>query len=142
MIQIRPLRVRDYDAIVEVWRSAGLLYRPRGRDSRKSIAVQLRTNRGLYLGAWEGGHLVGVVLATHDTRKGWINRLAVRPTDQRRGVAGRLVRAAERALTARGIRLIAALVERENLPSLRFFERLGYEVRPDHYVRKRFTRSV
>jgi len=104
--------------------------------------MQLRKNRGLYLGAFEDSTLVGVVFATHDTRKGWINRLAVRPKVRRTGIASRLVRAAERALASRGIRLVAALVETENLPSLRLFRRLGYEVYPHHYVRKRLSRSA
>ena len=96
--------------MVALWRVAGLHVRLQGRDSRASIAVQLRKNRGLYLGAFDGQELVGLVLATHDTRKGWINRLAVRPTNRRRGIASKLVRAAERALLSRGIRLTAALI--------------------------------
>ena len=136
-VLIRPLRLRDYDAIVSVWRSAGLRFDPRGRESRTSIATQLRRNRGLYLGAFQGPDLVGVVLATHETRKGWINRLAVRPDHRRQGVATRLVRSAERALSNRGINVFAAHVDIGNAPSLRFFRRLGYAVYPVRYLRKK-----
>ena len=141
-IRIRELRPGQYDSIVSVWRDAGLGFRGRGRDSRAAIESQLRQNRGLYLGAFDGLRLVGVVLATHDTRKGWINRLAVRPSHQRRGVATRLVGEAERALVARGISLVAAHVDRPNRASLRLFRKLGYEPFPVTYVRKKGRRST
>lgn len=136
-IRVVPLRPGDYDRIVEVWRSAGLHFRPRGRDSRRNLEDQLRRNKGLYLGASKGDRLVGVVLATDDTRKGWINRLAVMPEYRRHGVGSRLVRAAERALAGRGIDIIAAHVDLDNPRSLRFFRELGYATYPVHYVRKK-----
>lgn len=136
-IRIRPLRRGDYDAIVSVWRDAGLGFRSRGRDSRRSIEAQLRQNRGLYLGVFEEACLVGVVFATHDTPKGWINRLAVRRSHQRCGIGSQLVLRAERALAGRGIRLVAAHVDLPNGPSLGLFQKLGYDPYPVTYVRKK-----
>ncbi len=79
-LRIRPLLLHDYDQIISPFRTCGLDPKIRGRDSRPAIARQLRSNRGLYLGAFDGDRLVGTVLGTHDSRKGWINRLAVHPS--------------------------------------------------------------
>lgn len=134
-ITIRRLRLRDYDAILHVLDASGLKPRVRGRDSRRAIARQLRMNRTMYLGAFDGPELVGTVLGTHDTRKGWINRLAVLPEYRHRGIATRLVRACERALRKKGFEMYAALIEPENIASRSLFTKLGYETSDVLYLR-------
>ncbi len=79
-----------------------------------------------YFGAEEDGELVGVVLATHDGRKGWINRLAVAAQARRRGVGTALVTAAEEWLAGRGVLILTCLIERDNSASLSLFDALGY----------------
>lgn len=96
----------------------------------------------MYLGAFEGERLVGTILGTHDTRKGWINRLAVHPAYRRKGLATRLVREAERGLRHRGLRMFAALIEPGNAASEALFHSLGYEVVPIAYVRKKNDRQI
>ena len=79
-IRIRTLRLSDYEGMLDLFRVCGLGPRSKGRDSRGATARQLRSKRNMFLGAFDGSRLVGTVLGTHDTRKGWINRLAVDPT--------------------------------------------------------------
>ncbi len=92
----------------------------------------------IVIGLEENGQLIGVVLATHDTRKGWINRLAIDPHYQRRGYGEQLARAAEEALREAGMKVIAAFIEEGNESSLALFEKLGYAVHQNiYYVSKR-----
>ena len=87
--------------------------------------------------AVERGNIIGIVLGSHDGRKGWINRLAVVPEHRRRGIAAALVRACERALDAHGIEIVAALVEPSSRESAALFEELGYrEDVPVRYFRR------
>ncbi len=137
-VRIAPLRLQDYEAMIRLWRESGLTSRMNGRDSRRAFARQLRLNKGSYLGAFDGERLVGTVLGTHDTRKGWINRLAVDPAHQRRGVATRLLRACEKALVRKGLKVMSAFVVDGNDPSMSLFRRSGYERVPDVvHVRKK-----
>ena len=137
-VRIAPLRLQDHEEIVSLWRRSGLTNRVNLRDSRRAFARQLRSNRGLYLGAFDGKRLVGTVLGTHDTRKGWINRLAVDPAYQRKGVGTRLLRASERALARRGMKVISAFITNGNARSMNLFRRSGYEVVSDMtHVRKK-----
>jgi ribosomal protein S18 acetylase RimI-like enzyme len=144
-LQIRRLGLDDYDALLALWQRVGLhSLRPRGRDSRASLARQLASGVQTILGLEADGHLVGAVVATHDSRKGWINRLAVDPGYRRRGHAGRLIAAAEELLRAQGMRVIAALVESDNPASLALFRKVGY-VEIDsgiHYLTKRDSDDV
>ncbi|HEY7589152.1 MAG TPA: GNAT family N-acetyltransferase [Thermoplasmata archaeon] len=141
-IRIRPLRISDYDPVLGVLMAAGLEPRVRGRDSRREFVKQLRSNRTLYLGAFDGSRLVGTVFGTHDTRKGWINRLAVLPAYRRHGIAAKLVRACERGLRTGGLEIFAALVEANNDASQRLFTRLGYETTDIRYFRRRLRDEV
>ena len=141
-LRIRPLRLSDYDTIVRLAASSGLPLRPRGRDSRAAFARQLRSNRTWYLGAFDSERLVGIVLGTHDSRKGWINRLAVHPDYRRRGIGRRLVRACERALHRVGIEMFAALIEEDNESSAVFFRSLGYETTRLWYARHRLRKDI
>ncbi len=141
-LRIRRLRSSDYDNLIALFEACGLNPRTRGRDSRAAIVHQLRVNRGFYLGVLDGPRLVGAVLGTHDSRKGWINRLAVRPDYRRRGIAKRLVRSCERALRAKGLEMFAALIEPGNDASEAVFRSLGYEVLPILYARKKRREGV
>ena len=141
-IRIRPLRLSDYDEVVDVLRVAHMNPRTRGRDSRKAFSRQLRSNRTTYLGAFDGDRLVGVVFGTHDTRKGWINRLAVRPGYRRQGIASGLVRTCERRLRARGLEMFAAIIDLDNGASAALFRRLGYDLWPVLYGRKKRHKCV
>ncbi len=136
MLAVRLLSAADYDAIIGVWQAAALTVRHTGRDSRERFAQQ-QANGQVTLGAYADDQLVGVALVTQDGRKGWINRLAVLPTFQRRGVGMALIQAAEAHLRGLGLEIHAALIEHHNTASLALFQKAGYRVEPIYYVTKR-----
>lgn len=138
--KIRQLGMDDYDDLLSLWRQAGLhSIKPEGRDSREALAWQLASGVLTILGLEVRERLVAAVIVTHDSRKGWINRLAVDPDRRRRGYATRLIEAAEALLGEQGIPVTAALVMSDNTASLALFQKAGY-VEVDsgiHYLTKR-----
>lgn len=124
---IEQLSGSDYNGLIALWREAGLPSRPAGRDSREALRVQMGLSFCRFYGVRDGkGVLSGAVIANHEGRKGWINRLAVRPGARRTGIARALVRACEEWLRAEGIVLVAALVEGDNTDSQALFTACGY----------------
>jgi ribosomal protein S18 acetylase RimI-like enzyme len=132
-VTVKPLTLKDYDAIIEVWEKAKLWHTPRGRDSRKNLAKQMRADPDLFFGAFVGKALVGVVFGTWDGRRGMINRLAVIPGYRRLGIADKLVARCERALRAKGAKVITTLIDTPNRGSLSLFKKRGY-IRHDRIV--------
>ena len=136
---IRTLTLEDYDRIVEIWTRAGLSFRPLGRDGKEFFQSEVGQETAIFLGAAMEETLVGVVLGTHDGRKGWINRLAVLPEVRERGIGKALVKEVELRLNELGILIVTCLVEGENDASKVFFESLGYVAHPDitYYSKRR-----
>jgi ribosomal protein S18 acetylase RimI-like enzyme len=138
--RIRELKLDDYDRLLALWQRAGLRsLKPQGRDGREALTEQLASGVQTIIGLEVDGQLVGAVTASHDSRKGWINRLAVDPTCRRRGYGAWLIAAAEEVLREQGIRVIAALVESDNTGSLALFRKVGYLDAGEsiHYLSKR-----
>jgi GNAT superfamily N-acetyltransferase len=140
-ITIDVLTEESLGELLALWREAELSHRPSGRDDLAALGRQMKRPDCRFLAARApDGALLGAVLANHEGRKGWINRLAVSPRARRAGVARALVEACEAWLHGEGIDLIAALVEGDNLTSQQFFENCGYD-RVDTLVYFRKARS-
>ena len=107
MHSIRALGPEDHAALVALWQAAGLPYKPEGRDGREAFLSQLALPQVRYFGAYDGAHLIGSALATHDGRKGWINRVAVHRDRRRCGLGSALIQACEQWLDRCGIGIFA-----------------------------------
>jgi N-acetylglutamate synthase len=136
-ITIREFNMGDYEQVTALWTEAGIHYRPNGRESRSHLAKELRGGQALFLVAVADRRVVGVVLGTHDGRKGWINRLAVSEDFRRQNIASKLVTTLEIRLKALGIDITASLIEPENAASKSFFYKMGYIKVPVEYFSKR-----
>ena len=113
---------------------------PRGRDSKKAIAAQMAANPRFFLGAFQVNQLVGTVIISSDTRRGWINRLVVDQDCRRRGIARTLIAESEKLLKKQGIIIFCALIDDSNDASKELFKECGYRERKDIvYFRKHAT---
>lgn len=142
-MEIRKLTIDHYEELINLWRRAGLPYKPKGRDSKKAVTGQISANPEYFLGAFENDRLVGAVVASSDGRKGWINRLAVDSDFRRRGIASALIAEAEKVLRDHGVKIFCALIENENEASKKLFRKCGYIEHHDIiYFSKRESSNV
>ncbi len=142
-MEIRKLTRNDYEEIVRLWSKAKLPFKTKGRDSKKVIAAQMDANPDFFLGAFENNQLVGTVIVSCDTRKGWINRLVVDPNYRRRGIAKALIAECEKVLRKYGVKIFCALIEDYNNVSRELFKECGYvEHRDIIYFSKRDNAEV
>jgi len=130
-VVIRNFAMADYDRVMELWTQGRLPLKPQGRDSRVNIGKQMLLPNLRFLVAEFKGRIVGTVLATHDGRKGWINRLAVDASCRKNGIGRRLILEAEEWLEAAGMEILACFIEADNPGSMAVFEKLGYKKHPE-----------
>jgi N-acetylglutamate synthase len=129
LIEYRSLAPTDYDEIIRVWNEAGLGHKPKGRDTRDRMKVEINRAPDLFIGAFAKDELIGTVIGTFDGRRGCVNRLAVVPQYRHRRIAEKLVAICEERLKKMGALVIYCLIEKENDPSLTLFsKRLGYHI--------------
>ena len=136
---IREFQIGDYDAVLRLWKEAGLVLRP--GDDLKDIRLKLQRDPDLFLVATQGTEVVGCVMGGWDGRRGWIYHLAVKPSRQRQGIAKRLVGDLETRLAGKGAKKVNAQIYRSNTASLSFFNACGYEVHSDLVMIGKFLSS-
>lgn len=139
-MQIRSLAIDDYEQMVQLWRKARLHFRSKGRDSRNAIEAQMKSGVVFFIGAFIDSSLVGIVIASCDGRKGWINRLAVDPSFRQQGIAKALIVEAEKVLRRHGMRVFSALIKDSNEVSKTLYRKSGYtEFEDILYFSKRYS---
>ncbi len=142
---IRPVTADDYDAIYALWNSTEQSRRALNPvdDSREGIGRYLKRNPDTCFAAVAEGRIVGVILTGHDGRRGIIHHMCVHPDYRRRGIAGRLVSEAEKALKKEGIQKVFGLVFRDNEAANAFWEQQGYSLRTNlNYRNKSLNEKI
>jgi len=131
-ISIRPFAVDDTEAIVALWRAAGLV-KP-WNDPYLDIERKLTVQPELFLVAVTGQasgvgeDLVGTAMVGYEGHRGWVNYLAVADPSRGTGLGRALMDEAERLLTERGCPKLNLQVRTSNTEVIAFYERLGYAV--------------
>jgi ribosomal protein S18 acetylase RimI-like enzyme len=110
--------------VIALWQACDLT-RP-WNNPALDIARKLTTQPELFFVIDDGDALVATAMVGYDGHRGWVNYLAVAPSHRRRGLARRLMAAAERALTERGCPKLNLQVRSSNAEVLAFYARLGY----------------
>lgn len=123
-MHIRPFEEGDEAQVIALWHACGLA-RP-WNDPHKDIARKLQVQRELFLVGEDEGRVVACVMAGYEGHRGWVNYLAVDPTQRRRGLGAQLMRRAEELLEAAGCPKVNLQVRSSNTEVLAFYRALGY----------------
>jgi N-acetylglutamate synthase len=132
-IQIRLMTIEDYDEVLALWQSTpgiGLS----SADSKESIARLLEHNPGLSFVAFAEGMLVGAVLGSSDSRRGYLHHLAVKSSHWRYGIGKILAENCLNAFKAQGIQKCHIFVFTNNHLAIAFWEHIGWTQREDIMV--------
>ena len=140
---IRVMNTEDYDRVYALWMSCKNMGFNNLDDSRQGIEKYLKRNPSTCFVAEQGDAIVGVVLAGHDGRRGFIHHMAVAEHCRRQGIATDLLDQALAALKEEGINKAALLVFNRNEAGNAFWERQGFTARDDvTYRNKTLTEMI
>ena len=125
-IEIKPLTIDDYDEIIRIWSITGLPFKPKGRDKKELLALEMNNDNCAFYGMYSDSLLIGMCIANFDGRRGWINRLAIDPEFRGGNLAAKIIEICQQFLYSIGGKVICALIEDINYPSVSCFQKAGY----------------
>ena len=134
---VRVMLSTDYDAVYALWLETAGMGLNDVDDSREGIEKYLQRNENTCFVAERDGEIIGVILAGHDGRRGFIYHMAVRGSERNRGIGTALADAAMTALQGEGVTKVALVCFAGNELGNAFWERYGFTARTDLTYRNR-----
>jgi ribosomal protein S18 acetylase RimI-like enzyme len=121
---IRRFREGDRGQIISLWARCDLTRPWNNPDA--DIDRKVSHGDGGLLVATRGDDVIGSVMAGYDGHRGWINYLAVDPSERQHRLGSRLMGAAEEHLRELGCPKINLQIRATNLDARSFYEHLGF----------------
>lgn len=137
MINIRVMTIDDYEGVYNLWINTPGMGLNTTDDSKEGIDKYLKRNPTTSFVAEDDGRIIGVILAGHDGRRGFINHTAVLPDYRKRGIAKKLVDNTMDALDKEGIKKVALVVFKHNEIGNGFWDNIGFTDREDLVYRNK-----
>ncbi len=123
-MEIRAYQEEDKVALIALWRECGLVVEQ--NDPAKDIDRKLKVDPDLFLVGTRDGSIVATVMGGYEGHRGWINYLAVKPSEQRKGYGQAIMSAVELLIRRKGCPKINLQVRASNKGAIAFYTALGY----------------
>ena len=137
MVNIRVMTIEDYEGVYNLWINTPGMGLNSTDDSREGIEKYIKRNPASSFVAESDGEIIGVIMAGHDGRRGYIHHTAVLPDYRNQGIAKRLVDSAMSALDEEGINKVALVAFKKNELGNGFWEKIGFTDREDLVYRNK-----
>jgi len=123
-MKVRVHNEEDHDSVISLWQECGLVA-PQNNPAR-DIERKLEVDPDLFLvGANENG-IVATVMGGYEGHRGWINYLAVKLSEQRKGYGRAIMQAVELRIKGKGCPKINLQVRATNEAVIAFYAAIGY----------------
>lgn len=136
-MNIRKMTIEDYQPVYDLWMACDGVGLNDIDDSRQGIERFLKRNPETCFVTEEDGKVVGVIMAGHDGRRGFIYHAAVNPAYRRQKIGHNLVNRALEAIRNEGIAKVALVVFNDNDAANQFWEKQGFDMRDDLVYRNK-----
>ena len=123
-MDIRAFEVKYRDEVIELWRECNLVV-PQN-DPAKDIERKLKVDPDLFLVGLIDEKVVATVMGGYEGHRGWINYLAVKPSQQRKGYGQAIMQAVESLIKQKGCPKINLQVRATNEAVIKFYSAIGY----------------
>jgi ribosomal protein S18 acetylase RimI-like enzyme len=123
-MDIRAFEKKYKDEVIALWRECNLVV-PQN-DPAKDIERKLKVDPDLFLVGVIDKQVVATVMGGYEGHRGWINYLAVKPSQQRKGYGQAIMQAVESLIKQKGCPEINLQVRATNEAVLKFYAAIGY----------------
>ena len=138
-LNIRTYRSEDEVDVINLWRECRLIVP--WNNPETDIARKCADSPELFFIAELGHELVASCMAGYDGHRGWIYFLAVKPDEQRQGIAAKLVTRVEQTLVKLGCPKLELMVRKTNNEVISFYNAIGFDPDPVMVMSKRLIKD-
>jgi len=124
LMKVRVYNEADQDAVISLWDECGLVV-PQNNPA-KDIERKLKVDPDLFLVGTNENGIVATVMGGYEGHRGWINYLAVKPSEQRKGYGQSIMQAVEQRIKNKGCPKINLQVRTTNEQIIAFYSAIGY----------------
>ena len=123
-MKIRAYHENDKDQVIALWNECGLVVSQ--NDPVKDIERKLKIDPDLFLVGVGDDAIVATVMGGYEGHRGWINYLAVKSSEQRKGYGQTMMQTVEALLIEKGCPKINLQVRASNTAVIAFYSAIGY----------------
>ncbi len=138
----RLMNIDDYDDVYNLWINTPGMGLNDVDDSKEGISNYLKRNPNTCFVALHNEEIVGVIMAGHDGRRGYIYHTAVHIKYRGKGIATYLLENAINALEKEGINKVALVAFEKNEIGNSFWEHSGFIKRDDLVYRNKNIKDL
>lgn len=124
MMKVRPYKETDQEDVIFLWDECGLVT-PQNNPI-KDIERKLKVDPDLFLVGIVDNKIVATVMGGYEGHRGWINYLAVKPSEQRKGYGQSIMQSVEQLIKEKGCAKINLQVRTSNEQLTAFYSAIGY----------------
>ena len=124
MMKVRPYKETDQEDVIFLWDECGLVT-PQNNPI-KDIERKLKVDPDLFLVGIVDNKIVATVMGGYEGHRGWINYLAVKPSEQRKGYGQSIMQSVEQLIKEKGCAKINLQVRTSNEQVTAFYSAIGY----------------
>jgi ribosomal protein S18 acetylase RimI-like enzyme len=135
-MKIRVYEAKDKEEVISLWHECGLVV-PQNNPA-KDIDRKLKIDSDLFLVGVKENGIVASVMGGYEGHRGWINYLAVKPSEQRKGYGRFMMQAVETLIKQKGCPKINLQVRTANEAVVAFYAAIGYSYDDVVCLGKRF----
>ena len=123
-MKVRVYNKIDQETVILLWEECGLVV-PQNNPAR-DIERKLKVDPDLFLVGTNETGVIATVMGGYEGHRGWINYLAVKPSEQRKGYGQAIMQAVEQRIKDKGCPKINLQVRSTNTQIIAFYSAIGY----------------
>ena len=129
-MKIKQAKIQDFNEVYKLWKKAGLVNAGKKKEMLE-YKLLIKNNKNTCLLVFNKQKVIASAFGAFNGRRAWIYHLAVDPSYQKKGIGSKLLAKVESNLKQLEATKIILGVDINNLATVPFYEKQGYQVMHD-----------
>ncbi len=125
-MEIRNYNLSDESQVIDLWVKCDLVRS--WNNPKKDIERKLKVNPDLFLVGVLNDKIIVTVMGGYEGHRGWVNYLAIDPSQQRKGYGKTIMKEIEEKPKAKGAPKINIQIRSTNKSVIDFYKSIGYKI--------------